>query len=56
MSSLLFRDNIPAILLGEWDLSAEYFDEDFLSGIMPVLFARDPRPPSPASGAIRRLP
>jgi hypothetical protein len=39
----LFRDNIPAILLGEWDLSAEYFDEDFLSGIMPVLFARDPK-------------
>jgi hypothetical protein len=29
--------------LGEWDLSAEYFDEDFLSGIMPVLFARDPK-------------
>jgi hypothetical protein len=39
----LCRDNIPAILLAEWDLSTEYFDEDFLSGIMPVLFARDPR-------------
>ncbi len=40
---ILCRDNIPAILLAEWDLSTEYFDEDFLSGIMPVLFARDPR-------------
>jgi hypothetical protein len=39
----LCRDNIPAILLAEWDLSTEYFDEDFMSGIMPVLFARDPR-------------
>jgi hypothetical protein len=42
-SFILCRDNIPAILLAEWDLSTEYFDEDFLSGIMPVLFARDPR-------------
>jgi hypothetical protein len=39
----MFRDNILAILLAEWELSTEYFDEDFMSGIMPVLFARDPR-------------
>ncbi len=39
----MFRDNIPAIILAEWELSAEYFDEDFMSGVMPVLFARDPR-------------
>jgi hypothetical protein len=39
----VFRDNIPAIILAEWELSAEYFDEDFMSGVMPVLFARDPR-------------
>ena len=39
----VFRDNIPAIILAEWELSAEYFDEDFMSGVMPVLYARDPR-------------
>ncbi len=39
----MFRDNIPAIILAEWELSAEYFDEDFMSGVMPVLYARDPR-------------
>jgi hypothetical protein len=39
----VFRDNIPAIILAEWELSAEYFDKDFMSGVMPVLYARDPR-------------
>jgi hypothetical protein len=39
----LFRDNIPAVILAEWELSTEYFDEDFMSGVMPILFARDPR-------------
>ncbi len=39
----MFRDNIPAIILAEWELSTEYFDEDFMSGVMHVLFARDPR-------------
>ena len=29
--------------MAEWELSAEYFDEDFMSGVMPILFARDPR-------------
>ncbi len=53
MLSFLFRDNIPAILLAEWDLSTEYFDEDFLSGIMPVLFARDPKA---AESGIRNNP
>ncbi len=39
----MFRDIIPAIILAEWELSTKYFDEDFMSGVMPVLFARDPR-------------
>jgi hypothetical protein len=39
----VFRDIIPAIILAEWELSTKYFDEDFMSGVMPVLFARDPR-------------
>ena len=35
------RDNIPTITLHEWDLDTEYLDDDFVSGVMPVLFAAD---------------
>jgi hypothetical protein len=37
------RDNVPCVLLSQWDLEAEYFDKDFMSGVMPVLFAEDPK-------------
>ena len=36
-----YRDNIPTITLHEWDLDTEYPVDDFVSGIMPVLFAAD---------------
>jgi hypothetical protein len=52
----LFRDNIPAIILAEWELSTEYFDEDFMSGVMPILFARTQGPPRPGSKRTRRQP
>ena len=38
-SYLFFRDNVPVIILCTWDLEAEYLDEDYLSGLLPVLFA-----------------
>ncbi len=31
------------MVLAEWELKADYFEEDFLSGISPVLFAVDPK-------------
>jgi hypothetical protein len=31
------------VVLQEWELSADYFEDDFLSGITPVLFAKDPK-------------
>jgi hypothetical protein len=39
---ILCRDNIPTVILFEWDLEADYIDEAYLSGILPVLFAEDP--------------
>jgi hypothetical protein len=32
---------VPTISLGEWPLTADYFEEEFLSGVSPVLFAED---------------
>ena len=31
------------MVLGEWELHADYFEDDFLSGVSPVLFANDPQ-------------
>ncbi len=42
-SILLSRDNTPTVVLGEWELHADYFEDDFLSGVSPVLFANDPQ-------------
>lgn len=36
------RDNVPTITLLEWDLEADYLDDDYLSGVVPVLYAEDP--------------
>jgi len=38
----IYRDNIPCICLGQWDLSADYFEDEMLSGMIPVLFAENP--------------
>jgi hypothetical protein len=46
----LFRDNIPVISLASWDLEADMFDGEFLSGVVPVLFSDCP----PASEAAIR--
>ncbi len=35
----LFRDNVPAIVLNQWETTADYLDDDLLDGVMPVLFA-----------------
>jgi hypothetical protein len=42
-SQFLPRDNTPSVVLAEWELKADYFEEDFLYGISPVLFATDPK-------------
>jgi hypothetical protein len=31
------------VLLSQWELEADYFAQDFMSGIIPVLFAEDPK-------------
>jgi hypothetical protein len=31
------------VVLAEWELKADYFEDDFLSGVSPVLFANDPK-------------
>jgi hypothetical protein len=37
----MFRDNVPVIVLCQWSLEADYLDDDYLSGLVPVLFAND---------------
>jgi hypothetical protein len=32
---------VPVIVLCQWDLEADYLEEDYLSGLLPVLFAND---------------
>jgi hypothetical protein len=39
----LRRDNTPTVVLAEWESKADYFEDDFLSGVSPVLFANDPK-------------
>jgi len=34
---------VPCVLLSQWELEADYFAQDFMSGIIPVLFAEDPK-------------
>jgi hypothetical protein len=36
-----FRDNVPAICLGQWPLNADLFDGDEQAGPVPTLFAED---------------
>ena len=38
---LLFRDNIPTVVIAEWDLAAELFSGDPLAGLVPTLFAEN---------------
>jgi hypothetical protein len=37
----LFRDNVPVIVLCQWNLEADYLEDEYLSGLLPVLFAND---------------
>jgi hypothetical protein len=39
--SLLFRDNVPTIVLNQWEITADYLEDNLLDGVMPVLFADD---------------
>jgi hypothetical protein len=32
---------VPTLILNSWDVAADLLDDDFLDGIMPVLFAED---------------
>jgi hypothetical protein len=41
IQSLLFRDNVPTIVLNQWEITADYLEDDLLDGVMPVLFADD---------------
>jgi hypothetical protein len=34
---------MPCVLLSQWELEADYFAQDFMSGVIPVLFAEDPK-------------
>jgi hypothetical protein len=38
---ITFRDNVPTIILNSWDVVADLLDDDFLDGVMPVLFAEE---------------
>ncbi len=49
----MFRDNIPAIVLNQWETTADYLDDDLLDGVMLVLFAYDVRA---AEAAISEAP
>jgi len=35
----VFRDNVPAILLKEWDLEANMWEGETTAGLVPTLFA-----------------
>ena len=41
--SHLCRDNTPSILLCEWEVESDYLEDDRITGVMPVLFANDPK-------------
>jgi hypothetical protein len=38
---LLSRDNIPTIVINQWEITADYLEDNLLDGVMPVLFADD---------------
>ena len=38
---LFYRDNIPKVVIAEWDLAAELFSGDPLAGLVPTLFAEN---------------
>jgi len=37
----LFRDNLPTVQLGAWDLKANLFDGDTVAGLVPSIFTSD---------------
>jgi hypothetical protein len=39
----LCRDNTPSVLLCEWEVESDYLEDDRITGVMPVLFANDPK-------------
>ena len=39
----MFRDNTPVICLGMWPLTADYMEEDYMSGLLPTLYSEDPQ-------------
>ncbi len=41
--SHLCRDNTPSILLCEWEVESDYLEDDRITGVMPMLFANDPK-------------
>ena len=38
---LLYRDNIPTVVIAEWDLATELFSGDPLAGLVPTLFVEN---------------
>ncbi len=34
---------MPCVMLAQWDIEADYFPHDLMSGVIPVLFAEDPK-------------
>gem|GEM_PF-4185286 len=49
----MFRDNIPCVTLCTWEMEADLYDDDIMSGIIPVLFAEKPEE---ADEALSRIP
>jgi hypothetical protein len=47
---LLFRD----IFLGQWGMAADYFEDDILYGVIPVLFADKGVRESALKGTVQR--
>jgi len=42
ITSFFLKDNIPCIVVGQWDVEAPLFDDDTISGVIPTLFAEEP--------------
>ena len=40
--TILSRDNIPTIVLAQWDVQTDYLEDEFLSSVLPVFFADEP--------------
>jgi hypothetical protein len=38
----MYRDNVPAVCLQQFPLTADLYEDDFVTGVRPILFAENP--------------